>query len=70
MEQVVVRERLTLDLLIGISDADDVLKELLFHGWEHGLQLEFEVTESAPSVTPGQPRSVVTVIGQTLRPPL
>jgi phosphoserine phosphatase len=67
MEQVVVRQRLTLDLLVGIGDADDVLKELLFHGWEHGLQLEFEVTESTPSA-PGLPRSVVTVIGQTLPP--
>jgi phosphoserine phosphatase len=67
MEQVVVRDRLTLDLLIGISSADDVLKELLFHGWEQGLQLEFEVAEAAAPVT-GQPRSVVTVIGRTLPP--
>jgi phosphoserine phosphatase len=67
MEQVVVRGRLTLDLLIGISEADDVLKELLFHGWERGLQLEFEVAEAPPAGV-GQPRSVVTVIGQTLPP--
>jgi phosphoserine phosphatase len=67
MEQVVVRDRLTLDLLIGISEADDVLKELLFHGWEQGLQLEFEVAEAAAPIV-GQPRSVVTVIGQTLPP--
>jgi phosphoserine phosphatase len=67
MEQVVVRDRLTLDLLIGISAADDVLKELLFHGWEQGLQLEFEVAEAA-APAPGRPRSVVTVIGQTLPP--
>jgi phosphoserine phosphatase len=67
MEQVVVRDRLTLDLLIGISEADDVLKELLFHGWEQGLQLEFEVAEAAPPVL-GRSRSVVTVIGQTLPP--
>jgi phosphoserine phosphatase len=67
MEQVVVRDRLTLDLLIGISEADDVLKELLFHGWEQGLQLEFEVAEAAPPVM-GRSRSVVTVIGQTLPP--
>jgi phosphoserine phosphatase len=68
MEQVVVRERLTLDLLIGISEGDDVLKELLFHGWEQGLQLEFDVAEPATVATGGQPRSVVTVIGQTLTP--
>jgi phosphoserine phosphatase len=67
MEQVVVRDRLTLDLLIGVGPGDDILKDLLFHGWEHGLQLEFEMVEAlAPDVAP--PRSVVTVIGQQLQP--
>ncbi len=67
MEQVVVRGRLTLDLSIGLGGSDDVLKELLFHGWEQGLTLDFEVVEiddpPAPCV-----RSVVTVIGQPLTP--
>ncbi len=67
IEQVVVRERLTLDLLIGVEAGDDVLKELLYHGWEHGLQLDFEVVEPTPE-TNGVARSVVTVIGQTLPP--
>ena len=67
MEQVVVRARLTLDLLIGVDAGDDVLKELLFHAWEQGLQLDFEVVEGeAPR--PTGPRSVVTVIGQRLPP--
>jgi phosphoserine phosphatase len=67
MEQVVVRDRLTLDLLVGVGPGDDVLKELLFHGWEHGLQLDFEVVESTWSQRTG-PRAVVTVIGQTMPP--
>ncbi|MFA9444786.1 phosphoserine phosphatase SerB [Egicoccus sp. AB-alg6-2] len=67
MEQVVVRERLTLDLLVGVTAGDDVLKDLLFHGWEHGLQLEFEVVEET-SQRATKPRFVVTVIGQTLAP--
>jgi phosphoserine phosphatase len=67
MEQVVVRERLTLDLLIGTARGDDVLKELLFHGWEHELSLEFEVVEGTSSRA-AKARSVVTVIGQTLPP--
>ena len=67
MEQVVVRERLTLDLLIGVPDGSDVLKELLFHGWETGIQLDFEVVE--PTSSRGNlPRSVVTVIGRSLPP--
>jgi phosphoserine phosphatase len=67
MEQVVVRDRLTLDLAIGVDAGDQVLKELLFHGWEQGLQLEFEVVE-APGPRPNSHRSVVTVIGQVLPP--
>ncbi len=67
MEQVVVRDRLTLDLLIGVDAGDHVLKELLFHGWEHELQLEFEVIGTA-AARPRGPRSVVTVIGQSLPP--
>ncbi len=65
MEQVVVRERLTLDILIGVTEGDDVLKELLFHAWERDLQLDFEVVDPTPPRT-GLPRFVVTVIGQTL----
>ncbi len=67
MEQVVVRDRLTLDLAIGVDDGDQVLKELLFHGWEQGLQLDFEVVE-ADTARPVGARSVVTVIGQVLPP--
>jgi phosphoserine phosphatase len=67
MEQVVIRQRLTLDLLVGVGEGDDVLKELLFHGWEHGLQVDFEVVE-AGGEPPPRPRFVVTVIGQELTP--
>jgi phosphoserine phosphatase len=67
MEQVVIRERLTLDLLLGVGEGDDALKELLFHGFQHDLQLDFEVVEDAPS-RPAAERSIVTVIGATLPP--
>ena len=67
MEQVVVRERLTLDLLVGLRSGDDVLKELLFHAWEHGFTLDFEVVEPDSSRA-SKPRSVVTAIGATLPP--
>jgi phosphoserine phosphatase len=67
MEQVVVRERLTLDLLLGVDEDDDALKELLFHGFQHGLQLDFEVVEDSSSRASSE-RSIVTVIGATLSP--
>jgi phosphoserine phosphatase len=67
MEQVVVRERLTLDLLVGVGEGDDVLKELLFHGFQHDLQLDFEIVEDSSSRSTGD-RAVVTVIGAQLAP--
>ncbi len=67
MEQVVVRERLTLDLLVGIGEHDDVLKELLFHGFQQGLNLDFEVVEDTSERTTSE-RSIVTVIGAGLPP--
>jgi phosphoserine phosphatase len=67
MEQVVVRGRLTLDLSIGLGGSDDVLKELLFHAWEQGLQLDFEVVDAVEPPGPTV-RSIVTVIGQQLSP--
>jgi phosphoserine phosphatase len=67
MEQVVVRDRLTLDLLVGVDAGDHVLKELLFHAWEQGLQLDFELVGADPR-PPATARSVVTVIGQRLSP--
>jgi phosphoserine phosphatase len=67
MEQVVIRQRLTIDLLVGLGEGDDVLKELLFHGWEQGLQVDFEVVEPGGEPPP-RPRFVVTVIGQELTP--
>ncbi|MDX1658148.1 MAG: phosphoserine phosphatase SerB [Nitriliruptorales bacterium] len=67
MEQVVVRERLTLDVLISVPAGSDVLKELLFYGWEADIHIDFEVVESR-SQRSALPRFVVTVIGQGLPP--
>ncbi|HEX2029023.1 MAG TPA: phosphoserine phosphatase SerB [Nitriliruptorales bacterium] len=72
MEQVTTRDRLTLDLLLGLPDggarsasADAVLKDLLFLGWERDLHVDFEPIEPQPPAPP-QPRHAVTVIGQPL----
>lgn len=67
MEQVVVRERLTLDVLISVPAGSDVLKELLYYGWESGVHIDFEVVEPTSSRS-ALPRFVVTVIGQGLPP--
>lgn len=67
IEQVVVRERLTLDLLIGVPSGSDLLKDLLFHGWEAGITLDFEAVEDT-SARSTLPSFAVTVIGQSLSP--
>ncbi len=67
MEQLVVRERLTLNVLIGVNGSTGVLKELLFWGWESDVDVDFEVVEDT-STRATKPRTVVTVLGPTLTP--
>ncbi len=65
MEQVVVRDRLTLDLLVGISAEHQTLKDLLFFGRQRGINVEFEVVEEQPTPSPG-PRYAVTLLAPDL----
>ncbi|MDP8960749.1 MAG: phosphoserine phosphatase SerB [Actinomycetota bacterium] len=64
IEQVTTRQRLTLDILVGLSDGDTALKDLLFLGWERGLSVDFEVVEA--SLPSPRQRHAVTVIGLPL----
>jgi phosphoserine phosphatase len=66
IEQIVVRGRLTLNVLIGVMGERATVRDLLFFGWERGLHVEFEVVDDAP--TPTRPMSVVTVIGMRVGP--
>ena len=58
-EQIVVRGRLTLNVLVGVSGERATIRDLLFFGWERGLNVEFEKVDDTP--TPTRPMSVVTV---------
>src|SRR3970040_3123812 len=66
VEQIVVRGRLTLNVLIGGSGERATIRDLLFFGWERGLNVEFEKVQDTP--TPTLPMSVVTVIGMSVGP--
>ncbi len=66
VEQVLVRGRLSLDILVDLPEEQSVLKELLFYGWEQDIHLDFEVVESAPAVR--APGSVVTIIAPEVTP--
>lgn len=66
VEQVLVRGRLSLDVLISVPEGHATIKDLLFYGWESGLHVDFEVVEDEP--TEVMSRSVVTMIGARVGP--
>lgn len=66
VEQIVVRGRLTLNVLVGLATEKATIRDLLFFAWAQSLQVEFEVVDEAP--TPTESISVVTLIGTTVSP--
>ena len=49
VEQILIRGRLTLSLIITVPQGKDLLKELLLFGWEYAVDVDFDVVaESAP----------------------
>ncbi|HYP46583.1 MAG TPA: phosphoserine phosphatase SerB [Propionibacteriaceae bacterium] len=72
MEQIVVRERLTLDVLVRLSPTADsagdrLIRDVLFWGFTSGLKVDFEQVERE-SKRALLPRHAVTVLGQHLTP--
>ena len=66
MEQLVVRERLTLDVLVRLAGADDsLLRDILYWGFTRDLRIEFERVE-ARSRRAQLVRHAVTVLGRPL----
>src|SRR5690606_17136810 len=66
VEQIVVRRRLTLNVLIGVDEEGETVREVLYFAWERDLHVDFEVV--APTPTPLRRRSVVTLIGSVISP--
>lgn len=66
IEQIVVRGRLTLNVLIGVDGQKATVRDLLLFGWEQRLQIEFEVVDPIP--TPIKSMTVVTVLGERIGP--
>lgn len=68
MEQLVVRERLTLDVLVRLECASDaLLRDVLYWGFRNELKVDFERVE-ATSQRASRRRHAVTVLGQPLTP--
>ena len=66
VEQIVVRGRLTLNVLIGVAGEKATIRDLLLFGWEQRLHVEFEVVDPTP--TPSRSLTVVTVLGPRIGP--
>ena len=66
IEQIVVRRRLTLDVLIEVDKNDDALKGLLLFGYQRGLQIDVEEVDGEP--TEYKEQCVVTLIGRNVTP--
>ena len=64
VEQIVIRNHISLNIVARIPDGRDLLKELLLVGYERGLHIEFEPVGAAPSRKPTG--TTITVLGQKL----
>lgn len=66
IEQIVVRGKLTLNVLVEVDGEKATIRDLLFFGWEEGLHVDFEVVDPTPP--PVMATFVVTVIGARVGP--
>ena len=64
VEQIVIRNHISLNIVAQIPDGRDLLKELLLVGYERGLSIEFEPVDASPTRKPTG--TIVTVLGQRL----
>lgn len=67
VEQIVVRGRLTLNILVGVTGERATIRDLLLFGWENDLHLEFEMVDASPHAANG-PMAIVTVLGVSVGP--
>lgn len=66
VEQILIRGRLTLSLIITVPEGQDLIKDLLLFGWEQKMEVDFDVVTSTPSE-----RSlglIVTLLGHDVTP--
>lgn len=61
VEQIVIRDHISLNIIACLPNGQDLLKELLLAGWEYGLQIDFKPVESSTDRKPTG--TMVTVLG-------
>ncbi len=67
VEQIIIRGRLSLSLIVEVPLGRDLIKELLHFGWEQKIDVDFDIVDDAPAAT-RRPGLVVTVVGTTVSP--
>ncbi len=67
VEQIIIRGRLNLSLVITVPRGKDLIKDLLLFAWEQNVDVDFDVVEAADGIT-RQLGLVVTVIGRRVDP--
>ena len=66
IEQIVIREQLTLGIAVLVPEGRDLLRDVLLFGWDQGMEVDFDVV---PSASPPKVRGhVVTLLGPELNP--
>jgi len=66
VEQILIRGRLTLSVIITVPTGQDLIKDLLLFGWEQKMEVDFDVVSATPSQ-----RSlglIVTLLGHDVTP--
>ncbi len=66
IEQIVIRDRITLGMAVEVPRGHDLLKEVLLWGWQEDLDVDFDVVSS--TATPRPMGHVVTLLGPDLDP--
>ncbi len=66
VEQIVVRAKLHLSMVVRVPPRRDLIKELLLFGWQQKMQVDFEIVNETP--TPRPPGLVVTLVGTEIHP--
>ena len=66
VEQVIIRGRLSLSLIINVPTGRDLVKELLLFAWEQKMEIDFDVIREVSSAP--RPDLVVTMVGAVIHP--
>ncbi|MCP4223355.1 MAG: phosphoserine phosphatase, partial [Actinomycetia bacterium] len=66
VEQVVIRNRLILSLVVEVDSSNDLRADLLLFGYEQKVEIDFE--EVSAGSTESDPGLVVTILGKSVNP--